>query len=834
MATNVKKQPTKDWGLLIPEKYRDILYVLLLIVSLFAFFQSGIFGGSLLSDDAMASKCFLPFYDQAAKTGVYPLWLPYVFGGMPGFSSFLLNADRVWDITAMAFFKVTEFVGLFFANDSARVVSYYFLFAIGMYFLAKLKLNNRFIAFFVAFAATFSTSIIVWAMIGHNTKPIAFGMLPLIFIFLEKLRKKFSLTNFALLIIVVHILFISNHVQMIFYVLLALGIYIAFEFISRLITKRNAMSVLRAAGLLAIAGALSFALTADKYLSVLEYTPYSTRGSAPIAKSDLAGVDQTGGNDYQYATGWSYSPGEVMDFFVPNFHGFGQLEYGEPNISGQKTKVLSYWGQKPFEDVAAYMGIFVLFFAIFGFITNKRDIFVQFLAFLSLFALFLSFGNNLPWLYDIFYKYVPSFNKFRAPSMVLVLMQFAVPILAGYGLKSLMDLREAKPKTNPKTLKWLMISSFSFFGLAVLYAMLFKSSYISAMSASTNQYFQQQISSVPDLLDFVYGKMISDWFIGALLLILASGSIWLFVKKKISEPVLFGLLILLLISDLWRVDWRRLEVHDNKKVEDIFVKTDYINFLQQDKGIFRILDVTVQRPNEPAYFGLQSVGGYSAAKMRTWQDLSDVTDQGSTSYITNPFVLNLMNVKYYVTPQQIAPTFAFQSQQKAAFVTENPARLPRALFIHSYQKAEPMSILRHLKEGDFDPRKLVYLEKNIKTAIDTPTVDSKVKITKYQNQLITMDVESSGNNLLLVSEMYYPNWHAYVDNVETETYKANYAFRAIVIPKGKHKVEFTYIDKAFGAGRMVSLAGNILVLALLAVGLILDFFRRKKANAKVK
>jgi len=250
--------------------------------------------------------------------------------------------------------------------------------------------------------------------------------------------------------------------------------------------------------------------------------------------------------------------------------------------------------------------------------------------------------------------------------------------------------------------------------------------------------------------------------------------------------------------------------------------------------MFRILDVTVQRPNEPAYFGLQSIGGYSAAKMRTWQDLSDVCDQGSTSYITNPFVLNLFNVKYYVTPQQIAPVYAFRSQQKQAFVTENPARMPRAVFIDTYEQTEPMNILRHLKAGDFNPHKLAYTEKQIKTSIDVPTPDASVKITNYQNHLIRMEAYATGNNLLLVSEMYYPKWHAYIDNVETETYKANYAFRAIVVPKGKHIVEFKYIDKAFGMGRMISLAGNILVLALLATGLILDFFRRKKANAEVK
>jgi uncharacterized membrane protein YfhO len=336
------------------------------------------------------------------------------------------------------------------------------------------------------------------------------------------------------------------------------------------------------------------------------------------------------------------------------------------------------------------------------------------------------------------------------------------------------------------------------------------------------------------MMDFVYGKMIADWFIGGILLVCASGSVWLYVNKKIQQPALYALLILLLVADLWRVDWRRLEVHEQKNVEDTFIKSDYVDFLQQDKGMFRILDVTVQRPNEPAYFGLQSIGGYSAAKMRTWQDLSDVCDQGSTSYITNPFVLNLFNVKYYVTPQQIAPVYAFRSQQKQAFVTENPARMPRAVFIDTYEKAEPMNILRHLKEGDFNPHKLAYTEKQIKTPIDVPTPDASVKITNYQNHLIRMEANATGNNLLLVSEMYYPKWHAYIDNVETETYKANYAFRAIIVPKGKHIVEFKYIDKAFGMGRMISLAGNILVLVLLAAGLILDFFRRKKTNAEVK
>ena len=290
----------------------------------------------------------------------------------------------MWDIIPEIIFGITGFAGMIFSSEVARVICYYAIFAIGMYILMRFQKHARFVAFFTAFAATFSTAVIVWVMIGHNTKPMVFAMFPYIFLFLEKLRERFSLIYAVLLIFAVHFVLTAGHLQMMFYGICAFGLYLIFELISRLIGKKEPLTVLRPAGLLILAGAIAFIMSADRYLSTMEYTPYSTRGSGPIVKTEQSQHDASGGNPYDYATMWSFSPQEIITFFVPNYFGFGKLKYEGPATGNREVKLPTYWGQKPFEDVAAYMGIFVLGLALLGCILYRRIVFVQFLIVLSL------------------------------------------------------------------------------------------------------------------------------------------------------------------------------------------------------------------------------------------------------------------------------------------------------------------------------------------------------------------------------------------------------------------------------------------------------------------
>ena len=824
------KVPVKSEFTLIPEKYQDWTFVGLIALLVFVFFGGVVTSYEISASDNFASISFRNYLADASQSGEFPHWVPYIFGGMPSYSSLLVTGDRFWDFTAEIFFGYTRLMGNIFGNDSIRVIQFYIIFGIGMYLLMRAKKHLSYVSFFTALAAVFSTGIIHWVMIGHNTKPITMAILPFIFLLMEKLAERFKLIWAVLLIIALHLLLESAHVQMMFYSGVAIGVYLMFELISRLATKNNPMSIVKVIGTLVIAGGIAFAMSSDRYLAIQEYTPYSVRGSAPISDTGGSKVDDHGGNSYEYATMWSFSPQEVISFFVPSYYGYGKLPYSGPATGGEEYKMPTYWGQKVFEDVPPYMGILVMFLAIYGFIRNRKDVFIQSLVAVSIFILFLSFGSNLPIIYDLFFNFVPSFNKFRAPSMALAIMQFAFPVLAGYGLTSL--IKEWKDGTAPQNLGKIILGvTGGFLGIGIIYAIAFKSFYISAMVNSANQTFQNVVKQVPDLPDFVWSVMISDWLmIGAFLFIFGVMTFML-LRNKISLNVFVSVTILLLVVDLWTQGWRPLEISKTDTVSESLQKTDVVDFIQQDKSKFRIADFAMAgiSPNLPAFFRLENIGGYHPAKLRVYQDMLDVADQGSTNQVTNPFLWNLLNVKYIISPQQMGPQPVFQSRQTGWFVYENPSMFPRAFFVDSIRIAKPMDILKNMKEGNFDPSIIAYLEKAPKQNVDPVGENAKVEILEQRNEYIKLKVNATGNNLVMLSEIYYPLWKAYIDGKETEILKTNYAFRSVIVPQGEHTIEMKLEVKGFETGKMLSIISNILLAILLAVGIFFEWKAKKVA-----
>ncbi len=177
----IVKKPEKQ---IIPEKYQDLFYVSILIISLLIFFGGAIFGSGFNASDNIASTSFHPYLEAAKKDGNFPLWMPYIFGGMPSYGSLLTTGSRVWDVVPGLLFGFSDFVGSAFGNDSGRIAFFYMIYAVGIYLLMRSKKHERFVAFFTSFAATFSTGVIIWIMIGHNTKPVVFSMIPFVFMFI--------------------------------------------------------------------------------------------------------------------------------------------------------------------------------------------------------------------------------------------------------------------------------------------------------------------------------------------------------------------------------------------------------------------------------------------------------------------------------------------------------------------------------------------------------------------------------------------------------------------------------------------------------------------------
>jgi hypothetical protein len=844
-STNVKAQkPHPSKAPLIPEKYHDWLYCAAIVLAIIIFLRGTLFGaGNFNANDNVASASFAPYLAAAKKAGQFPLWMPYIFSGMPSYAALLTTGERSWDFIMTVFYMLTNGIGALFGSDAVRVGSYYMLYGVGMYLLMRSKAQERFTAFFTAFAAVFSTWIIVWVMIGHNTKPWALATFPYILLCLEKLREKFSLLYAALLTIAVHVLVESTHVQMAFYGVCCFGLYFLFELVSRLAKREAVAGVVRAAAIMAVAGGLSFAMAADRYLSVMEYTPYSTRGTAPIEKTAGNKQDAKGGNDYEYATNWSFSPQEMATFFVPNYYGFGKLEYKGPLTGGRSTLLSTYWGQMPFTDAANYMGIGVLMLAIIGALRFWRETFVQFLIALALFSLLLSFGRTFSLLYDVFFYYVPGFNKFRAPQMALALMQFAVPILSGFGIAALVAWRGEHAERLAKVKRFTLygvVATALFLVSGVLFnttgqASYTKNVFVSELGKNYEAQFNRDVAD--EFVKFIFSQAASDWMVtGAFAVAFMLGA-WLYLRGTLSKGVLFAVFGVLLVADLWRVAVRPMEISKEKLQESVFRRTDVVNFLKQDRSTFRIIDFTVPA-NAPAYFELQHAHGYHSAKLRVYQDLLDVAGKGNGTVIANPFLWNLLNVKYLILDRPLGETMqpVFTSQETGVKVYENPSALPRAFFVSKAEVASQIATLHHLRDGDFSPLETTYLEQPLKQALDTVAGElikhiDNVKMLEYNNESVKWEVIATGNNLLCTSEVWYPaGWRAYIDGKETEILKANYAFRAVVVPAGKHTVEMRFTSSTFELGKNLSLAGNVLTVVLLAVGLWL--WRKERGEAE--
>lgn len=837
MATARRFQQTvpaveKQWlGRLLPERYHDMVLCLALWAAVWIFLAPALFSGGLFAAaDNLASWSFRPYLEAARREGIFPQWIPYIFSGMPSFASLLVTGNRWWDLLMQLTVGLTQVVGDVLRSDAARVSCFYVGYAIGVYWLLRFRGLLRLAAFWGALAAVFSTFVIVWILIGHNTKPWALMTVPYGLLLLERLRERFSLLQMALLVVVVHVLLLSSHLQMIFYIGLLYALYLLTELLVRAVRREAVGGVVRSGVALAVAGAIAFGLSADRYWSTLEYTPYSTRGSLPIhLDSAQRAKAATGGLDYEYATNWSFSPQEMITFLVPNFFGFGKLEYRGPLTNQRPVMLHTYWGQMPFTDAANYMGIAVLVLACLGMWNLRRDAFGIALMLSALVGLLLSFGKNFPVLYDVFFYHVPLFNKFRAPSMALVLMQFAVPILAAHGLATVLEWRRHSAVATRMFFRWAFGGLALWLLIGVVVWALFERSYLEAVaqSATGKQY-------PPAIHAFIWQEMISDWFVTAALGLTTVAVLWWYVRGRPSLDTVGILLVGLLVWDLWRVALRPMEVERRPLEEGLFRRTDVVEFLQQQRGMFRVADFAGHVPNASAYWFLENIHGYHAAKLRVYQDVLDVAGNGGGTVVLNPFLWNLLNVRFILSPQplQIEPLrLAFRSQQTGAYIYENPAVLPRAFFVDSLAVLPPLEILQRLQRGDFDPQRVAFVEEPVPEPIEPPAKGASAQVLVHKNEYIKLHVTATGRNFLFLSEVIYPPaWHATVDGRPVPILKTNYAFRGIVVPPGTHTVELRYASAAFERGRAVSFGLNVAVCALLLLGLWQEWRRKRQAG----
>lgn len=144
-----------------------------------------------------------------------------------------------------------------------------------------------------------------------------------------------------------------------------------------------------------------------------------------------------------------------------------------------------------------------------------------------------------------------------------------------------------------------------------------------------------------------------------------------------------------------------------------------------------------------------------------------------------------------------------------------------AFFADEYKVEKDINILNNVRDMTFNPRKIAYVENEINQKIDKPDSTATVKLTKGEIHNLEFEVNASGNNLLVFSEIYLPfGWKVYIDGQETAIYKTDYFLRSIVVPKGNHKVEFRYEPSVYFTGKTISIGANIFLGLILVAGII--------------
>lgn len=805
---------------LIPEKYETPAFILLILALLVIFFRDAIFAGKVfVSPDVLAPMSISTYLQQASKEHVFPLWIPYVFSGMPSFASLMTAGTRAYDLTNYLFNGGIHILAVIMGNpDVTWAVLFYFFFGTGVFLLLKRLGLSKFASFFAAVATIFTMYIIIWVMVGHGTKLITMSFFPYIFLFIFELRKKFRWSYFIALILAVHLMLEGSHIQMIFYTLLTLALYFIYNIIVSLFRKENAWSFVKNGLLLLAAGLIAFAMSSDKYLSVLEYSHYSIRGSQPIVQAPNSETHGGAGLSYDYATNWSFSPEEITTFFVPSFYGFGNYVYNGPLSNNQSVRVNTYFGQMPFTDAPEYMGIITLILAAIGFFRNRKNRFVQFSLVAIIIALLLSFGKTLPILFNPMFYYFPYFNRFRAPSMILVIVQIFIPILAAFGIDS---LTKARKDADNALARKLMIWGGAFvamFLLSLLFNGSIKDSYDGLIAASGR--FN------PQVYPLLFNNMISDLYLFFLISAATCAVAYFYVVGKLKTVPAFTAFTIILLFDMWRVDVKPMEYGNKGSLKQQFAKPDYVSYIQQDTTMYRVLQLQNGEPmtsNNLSYYLLQNAYGYSAAKLRNYQNMLEVVG------ITNPNVMRLLGVKYIISnkPDSALGKVVFRGSE---LVIRNNNILPRAFFVDNYKVGSPLHILEALKDGTFDPGKTVYFVKNPGITFSAPDSNASVKMTSYELQSMTLKVHATGNNFMVLSEVYYPKgWEAFIDGKPTKIYQSDYFLRGIDVPKGEHTITLEFHPAIYYAGRDISLGTNIvLLLGLVGIGGYSGFRKKRK------
>lgn len=816
------------WGILAA-----VVLVALAILYPGPMFQKQVFIGS----DSVNADAFAAAGDRSLAEGDYPHWNPYLFGGMPTFGSMAYVKYLYPPSIVLNFLQ--QKLGF---PPLTWLLAHLVLGGLGMaWLLSRWKLPTAAIALGVL-VWLMAPKVAAWGAHGHGSKLGAAMYLPWIVGWALHILDGRGARAVGMTGLLLGLQLLRSHPQISYYTLLVVGWFVlAFlawpwqEEARRLAARVRWLR----AGQVAGAIVLGFAISALLLLPAQQYGRISIRGQ------DTAGG---GGVGLEYATGWSLAPSEVPTLVFPAAAGFGKA---------------TYLGAMPFNDYPNYLGWLTLLLAALAWRRGSRRLLIWLLVMCGL-VLLVAFGRHGPGLYELLYRWLPYFNKFRIPSMMLILVTFAAALLVARGGARLAGGADEDPVLRRWPWPFFVLGALCLLGGATGLA---RGPFESALGTMAHASGREL---VPVLVDEAWGLHRASLIRIGLILLVAGAALLASLRGALLRgPGLVWVLAALVAVDLYSVD--RLIIRP---------ETGLMSIGRDVSGQARLMPAArLTGPWRPATddaaaaagrrvaeavghdrvfplgaesaqntwmaAGVRSLGGYHAAKLAAYEQIRKriYSDQPAGRLVAwlSGAVISLDRP----LGQDGLQFFAHYGFDVAAqplgsgppYLYRNAAALPRARLVSDWQPVSELPekdslepFLDALAEGSLPFEGVVRLDATPDPApqkTDQALPEPTFVRDGMDEVVVRTDAEVPA--LLLLADLFAPGWRVEVDGQEKPLLRADLVLRAVALPAGPHEVRFVYFDPAVRLGLAVTLAGGFIALVLICWPLL----DRRRAGATI-
>lgn len=787
--------------------------VLLFLLLSLLYFEPQMEGKALSMGDITQYEGMSRDIKQMQAEGEDPQWTGNAFSGMP---AYMINIEYPS--------MVIKNWSTDLANAFGRPAVLIFLALVGFWAMLLLWGVSPWVAIVPAIAYGFSTYSILIIGAGHITKMFAFAYAPLLVGGVAyTLRGRRIILGGLLTALFATLQIAANHPQITYYFAFVIVALWVNELI-RAIREKWLGRFAKATVVLAMAAVLAVGANLSSLYYTAQHQPDTTRGGSELATS---GGGESGGLDIAYATAWSYGRTESLNMFIPNLMGGsssgGFAKDGEVASSlrpygarSLATQLPAYWGDQPMTAGPTYVGAAALLLAVLALVLLRgRE--KWWLVAVSVFAWLLSLGSNLMWFTELMFEWLPAYDKFRAVSTALVVVQWSVPLLGALVLWRIWQERYER-----RTLLVGVGKAAAILGGIALVFILFGRQMFSFEAA-----YDGQMGLPNDVLAAMQAErasmMVADAVRSLVFVALTAGVIALFAWGKIKRCVMLALVGVLVGVDMIGVDVRYLSWDDFvRPAETTIQPTEANRQIMADEELgYRVANLAVSTFNDAttSYFH-RSVGGYHGAKLARYQDLIDHQLMRG-----NPEVYDMLNTKYFIVADK---------ESGAPQAVLNEGANGAAWFVADVVWAStPTEEMRAL--DGIDTRTEAVVEERYREMLEGVRLgDGSVELIKYKPNHLSYRCNSAEGGLCVFSEVFYDKgWKAYVDGWEADYLRADYLLRAMVLPAGEHIVEWRYRAPKFDLVEGITLTFSLVILGGLVLYGVVEIIRcRRRKVAK--